>query len=202
MCGRYYADETMADVLRRMTGDMDGGLNLKRGDICPSQSAYVLTAGKAASVPGDRKPSAVLRQMRWGFPGHQGKGLVINARAESVLERRMFCDSVLYRRCVIPAKLFYEWDSSGNKAEFQRSDASVLLMAGFYQRFDDTDRFVILTTQANASVSPVHDRMPLILEVSEVGKWLYDDSFVACALHKKPVLLKRHQDYEQMRLFP
>ena len=49
-------------------------------------------------------------EMSWGFPQYQKKGLLINARAETALERKMFRDSVLHRRCIIPAKQFYEWD--------------------------------------------------------------------------------------------
>ena len=51
---------------------------------------------------------------------------MINARAETALERRTFCDSVRYRRCIIPAKHFYEWDSDKNKVTFFREDRPVL----------------------------------------------------------------------------
>lgn len=49
------------------------------------------------------------RQMQWGFPRFQGKGLLINARVEAILDKKTFRDSVLHRRCVIPAHHFYEW---------------------------------------------------------------------------------------------
>ena len=77
----------------------------------------------------------------------------------------------------------------------------VLFMAGFYNRFQDEDHFIILTTQANESVSPVHHRMPLILERSELEDWVYEDTFLEFALHKKPPQLVRRQDYEQQSLF-
>lgn len=90
--------------------------------------------------------------MLWGFPQYQKKGLLINARAETVLEKKMFRESVLHRRCVIPARQFYEWDAEKNKAAFREKNESVMFMAGFYNRFSDGDRFIILTTGANIPV--------------------------------------------------
>src|SRR5699024_8675572 len=81
------------------------------GDICPSQQAPVLT-GEGGELH--------LELMTWGFlppageEKREGKGrpggLIINARAETALEKRMFRDSIRSRRCVIPAAHFYEWD--------------------------------------------------------------------------------------------
>ncbi|MCI6835715.1 MAG: SOS response-associated peptidase, partial [Phocaeicola vulgatus] len=117
------------------------------------------------------------------------------------LERKSFRDSVMHRRCIIPAKQFYEWDPDKNKVTFLRENQPVLFMAGFYNRFQDDNHFIILTTQANESVSPVHHRMPLILDRSELEDWVYEDTFLEYALHKKPPQLARRQDYEQQSLF-
>lgn len=192
MCGRYYVDENVMNELRYIIHGMDKNMKLEPEDVCPAQTAYVLSG---------KKPFLTPERMRWGYPQYQGKGLVINARAENVLERKMFRDSVLHRRCVIPAGFFYEWDSSKNRVEFRRGDMPVLFMAGFYQRFEDMDHFIIITTEANASVAPVHDRMPLILEKDELENWVYDDGFLSYALHREPAALDRRQDYEQLRLF-
>ena len=69
---------------------------------------------------------------------------------------------------MIPAKGFWEWNKSKEKFSFERTDSQVLFMAGCYDCIDGQDRFVILTTEANSSVKPVHDRMPLILERNEL----------------------------------
>lgn len=50
-------------------------------------------------------------------------------------------------------------------------------------------------------VSPVHDRMPLILGKEEVEAWIYDDAFLEFALHKVPAKLQKSQEYEQQTLF-
>ena len=193
MCGRYHIDNVVMDEIEKVVHDI--GANIHRqeaGDVYPSQTAIVLTGKKTGLYAGE---------MTWGFPQYHQKGLLINARAETVLERRTFWDSVRHRRCIIPAGHFYEWDSSKNKVTFHKKDKSVLYMAGFYSRFEDGNRFIIITTQANASVAQVHHRMPLILEEKELESWVYDDNFLDFSLHKTPVELQRCQEYEQLSLF-
>lgn len=60
---------------------------------------------------------------------------------------------------------------------------------------------ITLSTQANDSVSSVHNRMPLILEDSELENWVYDDKFTEYALHKIPSELWQKREYEQQSLF-
>ena len=62
------------------------------------------------------------KSMKWGFPGYQGKGLIINAKSEGVLEKKMFRESMLHRRCAVPAKGFYEWNPQKEKYRFTRTD--------------------------------------------------------------------------------
>ena len=132
-----------------------------------------------------------------GFRQFTGSGLIINARAESVIDKPMFRDSILQRRCVIPASWFYEWNRQKEKITFKREDSSVLFMAGVYQKHEEGNRFVILTTDANESMRPVHDRMPVILEEQELKDWIYDFEFMREALRRVPRKLCREQEYEQ-----
>ena len=208
MCGRFYVDEGTAREIEQIIRGVDLRIQkMRTGDIYPSQSAGILTCNSRQKNPlsagsaAENSPTLELTEMHWGFPQYQKKGLLINARAETALERRTFRESVLHRRCVIPARHFYEWDSDKNKVTFFREDRPVLFMAGFYNRFQDEVRFIILTTQANASVSPVHSRMPLILDEGELEDWVYDDIFTEYALHKTPTELLREQEYEQQSLF-
>ena len=191
MCGRYYADDDTIREIARLVGEIDK-TGTEAGDILPSRQAAVIT--------GLGHPLAAAR-MAWGFPKFDGKGLVINARAESALEKRSFRESVLHRRCVIPARGFYEWNKEKEKFTFERPDRDVLFMAGCFCPFDGQDRFVILTTAAKPSVSPVHSRMPLILERDELTAWVRDDTAAARLLEKAPVMLTRKTEYEQLRLF-
>ena len=105
------------------------------------------------------------------------------------------------RRVVIPATRFYEWNRNKERNTFCMEETPILFMAGIYNRYPDGDRFTILTTQANASMEPVHDRMPLILAPEELKTWLFDESQTTRLLKSTPCLLKRKTDYEQMSLF-
>lgn len=193
MCGRYYVDDETVREMEKIIREVDARQRKERvGDVYPAQAASVLVG---------KKPFLAAQEMFWGFPRYGQKGLLINARAETAMERRTFRDSVLHRRCVIPAKYFYEWDADKNKVRFLRADEPILYMAGFYNHVQGENRFMILTTQANASVIQTHHRMPLILERSELEDWVYNDQFTEFALKKTPVLLQKYQEYEQQSLF-
>lgn len=200
MCGRYYIDDDTAreieklvrQVDKKMKRDFAAGSPLQAKDIHPSEVAPVIAA---------EGQNLRCRWLKWGFPGFDGKQLIFNARSESAREKKIFRESVKQRRVVVPAAWFYEWNKNKEKNIFYRKGQPVLYMAGLYNRYQDEDRFVILTTQANNSMQPVHNRMPLVLEQDEVRKWLFEDLLVGTFLHKIPPLLERRSDFEQMSLF-
>ncbi|GAB7093209.1 SOS response-associated peptidase [Halolamina litorea] len=103
----------------------------------------------------------------------------INARSESVAENRLFEDAFGSRRCLILADGFYEWAGpEGRKQPYriERIDGEPYAYAGLWSPWagDDAERWTctILTTEANATVGEVHDRMPVMLEASEESTWL------------------------------
>ena len=188
MCGRYFIDEGMTAEISRVTGIAETKLRISTGDVHPSETAPVIRTLQGTPV---------VEGLAWGFPGRQGRGLLINARAETALEKSMFRESVRRRRCVVPARKFYEWNRQKEMAVFEQTDRGILYMAGFYDYVGQRERFVLLTTAANASVSPVHDRMPLILDAEECFRWLEEPAAVEELLKKQPQKLKRYQEYEQ-----
>lgn len=193
MCGRYYVDDETAREIEKLVRELDRKLQIERtGDVFPSQNAMILK-GEGNHLAAE--------QMKWGFPGFEKGKLLINARAETALERPTFRESVQDRRCIIPARGFYEWNKSKEKFTFERKETPVLFMAGCYNRYEGQERFVILTTEANPSVASVHNRMPLILEPEELKDWVLDDGATEYLLHKTPVMLEHRAEYEQMRLF-
>lgn len=175
----------------------------KAGDIYPATLAPVLGAG--IDTAGYRTLDC--RMLRWGLPGYPPKGngkkgqVIFNARSETAMEKPTFREGIKNHRIVIPAAGFYEWNRKKEKYRFRRNDSPVLFMAGCFRRYEDGDRFVILTTAANASMEPVHDRMPLILEPDEIADWIWDGERTKNLLEKRPCLLERTTDYEQMTLF-
>ena len=192
MCGRFYSDKEIAESILRMAGGTAREVNIpKTGDIYPSQQALILSG---------REPDFYAETMHWGFPRFDRKGLLINARAETAPEKKTFKDAVLHHRCIIPARHFYEWDRDKNKVAFRYEDKSPLFMAGFYRRFEEGDRFIIVTTQANESMQPVHDRMPLILPENQLRDWIYDQEAALQMLAQPSPLLRRVREEEQQTM--
>lgn len=179
MCGRYYVDDETAKEIERIVRNLDNRLKTAKvqGEIYPTNNVMVLQADN---------DNAILCDMIWGFPQYQGKGVIFNARSETALEKRTFASSAKQRRCIIPAKGFYEWDKSKNKISFERPDRQVMLFAGIWNTYGLDNRVAILTTEANDSMERIHDRMPLIMEQNEIDTWLYDDNSVEFLLHKRP----------------
>ena len=167
-------------------------LDIKAEDIHPSEEAWVIM---------ENNNRMQLKKMKWGFLSSKSNQLMINARAETAIEKRFFCESVLKRRCVIPARHFYEWDRSKTKVTFSYPQSPVIYLAGFYRRFEEEERFIILTTDANASMKPVHDRMPLIFQREQIKDWICNDKMVRNYLKMASPMLERQQEYEQLTLF-
>lgn len=112
--------------------------------------------------------------MVWGFEMSRKKQLLINAKPETVLEKPRFAAAFKGNRCVFLSTGFYELDENKQKVLFSNSDGNAIYLAGFYKRFDDGYRSIILTTKANEAVCPVHDRMPVILQKNQIRKWPLD----------------------------
>ncbi len=189
MCGRYYIDQETLNKSQSLLAMDHSHIQLPAsGDIHPSETALVYLG---------RQGRLALQSMGWGFPQQNQSGLLINARAESVLEKITFRDSVLHRRCAVLAGHYYEWNRSREKVTFKRTDRTPMYMAGIYRLVENEFRYIILTTAANSSVQMIHHRMPLILEKTDVEKWVFDDEYMRYLLQKTPIPLDREQEYEQ-----
>ena len=160
-----------------------------RRDVTPGSRAFIFT--------GNSDP--VLKEAVWGFTSRDRR-LVINARAETAPDKTMFYTPFRTGRCLIPARGFYEWDRERQKVSFEKPQGGVLYLAGLLRQENDGERFVILTTVANASVTDIHDRMPLILTAAQTGAWLGGDGAQAL-LSWKPGNLSVIRDFEQLSLF-
>ena len=193
MCGRYYIDDDTVRAIEQLVRRLDQSfsLHIQTGDIFPGQQAPILLAGASGLTAG---------LLPWGFPGFQKSRLIFNARSESVLEKPMFRDSIKSRRCVIPARSFYEWNRQREKYTFSRPDHGPLYLAGLYRRFEEEDHFVILTTAANNSMQEIHPRMPLILENGQLRDWIFDTGKAEALLRQAPPELDATAEYHQQTL--
>lgn len=170
MCGRFFFDgEDWIDLFRLM--NEEERRKIKQGEIFPTNEVPIIRA------------NGEVCRMKWGFNESWSKRELINARSESVLEKKTFRESFLSRRCVIPTSGFYEWDRNeidekGKKTKylFHPSGTARCFLGGIWRKSEDVDCFVILTTKANASMD-IHDRMPIILEEKDLEKWVMKSEF-------------------------
>jgi len=177
MCGRYtgYVDEDEEiKSIYTVTTKAYPGVKLGSGEIFPTDTVPILCGTTEGIVP---IPAS------WGYPKFEGKGVIINARAETAAVKYTFKDSILSRRCAVPTTGYLEWSADKTKYRFNLPGESVLYLAGFYKRFDDAFRFVILTTEANDSVAAFHDRMPVILEKDYLAVWTANTAAALEYLH-------------------
>lgn len=189
MCGRYtlFTEEQTEDIrnIIREVQEKQPENNMKSGEIFPTNTAPILKA-EGSQLGADL---AI-----WGFPKFDGKGVIINARSETAEQKKMFRESLLTRRCVIPSTGFYEWSQDERKQKylFRLPDTTALYMAGFYNEFKGERRYVILTADANSSISDVHNRMPVVLDRSSLIDWVFDTEKALNYLHQGlPLLVKR-----------
>ena len=189
MCGRYVLAVPPEALAALMDFHQPLPLWQPRYNIAPTQLAPVVRAaahGESQHGPQQRGPRELV-QLRWGLVPSWAKDLsigsrMINARSESVADKPAFRAALRRRRCLVPASGFYEW-KKGNGAGKQpyfihRRDGQPLAMAGLWESWNDPQRnlpvqtFTILTTGANAQISQLHDRMPVILDTAQWDQWL------------------------------
>ncbi|MBB5751940.1 SOS response-associated peptidase [Prosthecomicrobium pneumaticum] len=180
MCGRFSLTADARAVMEEFSVTGLGWLP-PRYNIAPTQPVLVIRAGRHGR-------EAVL--MRWGLIPRWAKDpsrlpLLFNARAETLAEKPAFRGALRHRRVVLPASGFYEWRRS---ADGKRRDpyyirprgGGLLALAGLAEDYADDkgneiDTVTIVTTPANATLAPIHDRMPAILSRDAVAGWIGGD---------------------------
>jgi putative SOS response-associated peptidase YedK len=126
--------------------------------------------------------------MRWGLIPSWAKDIsvgtrTLNARSETVTKTPAFRESILKRRCLIPADGFYEWQKMGSVKQpycFEVGEKELFALAGLWDEWIGPDGEVIesctiLTTKPNALVADLHDRMPVIVSPDKYDLWLDPD---------------------------
>ena len=170
MCGRYRLSrrkQIIEEHFDSVSGEEDWS---PRYNIAPTQPVPVIRQNP-------KEPRRELSLMRWGLIPSWAKDAsiaaqMINARSETAATKPAFRDPLASRRCVVPADGFYEWVRTGKAKQpycFEVNEGELFAFAGLWERWKDpSGQWVkscsILTTTPNAVTSPVHDRMPVILD--------------------------------------
>ena len=178
MCGRYFLHSKL-DILTDLFGQLDGNVKL-------SPRYNIVPGGAIPIVRADAQGRRHLALVHWGLVPSWSKGpdsryRMINARAETIAEKPAFRAAYRYRRCLVPADGFYEWQTlpRGGKQPFciQRADRKPLAMAGIWEHWmaddgSELESCSIIVTRANSIVSSVHERMPVLISQADFTPWL------------------------------
>ena len=171
MCGRFFIDFEDKNIQNLLYGLKANNTRFSSGDVYPSAVVPMLAQHETPLFA------------RWGYERFDKKGLLINARSETVTQKPTFRKDFFERRCLIPANGFYEWTEDKQKVFFQREDRLPLLLGGIYRNEKIGEAsFVILTKEATPPVDAFHDRIPILVEPNDIDKWLRDISFAADTL--------------------
>lgn len=198
MCGRFaitLPNDAMAQLFAASpANDLPVVPNF---NVCPTTQIHVVRGSEAGRQ---------LVSMRWGFLPHwykatDGGPLLINARAETIAEKPAFRAACRHRRCLIPVTGFYEWtkDEHGTRWPWYIHADGPLALAGVWQSCEGDDGAIetcaIVTTGANAPMSAIHHRMPVVIDHEDWGLWLGEQGHGAAPLMRaaEDDLLRFHQ---------
>jgi putative SOS response-associated peptidase YedK len=176
MCGRYAATlppEMMVELFS-LLNSIDYP---PRYNIAPTQPIAAIW---------EQMGRRTVQLVRWGFVPTWVKdprefSLLINARAESMLEKPSFRDAVRSQRCIIPADGYYEWmrapDGGRQPYYITRADGRTMAFAGLYSQWsgpngEEVDTALIVTVEPNLEIASIYDRMPAILSGAAIEDWL------------------------------
>jgi len=182
MCGRFSLQANESDILKAYNAEAGNNFSWSPlNEVFPTQR-----------IP------AVIRQgqnrvglLSWGITVPGGGQPIINARVETLEEKRMFKNAFMYRRCLIPVDGFYEWKEEGNqktKYLISRKDKSLFSLAGIYDSFAGPEGItywatVIVTAPSEGEISTIHHRMPVLVVPELEELWL-------CEGKEKPEYIK------------
>jgi putative SOS response-associated peptidase YedK len=214
MCGRYAAtanpDELVVEfeVDEDRTGEPGRSVLANPQEPPPGRPDHNMAPTKQAPVVLCRAPrgdagAAASRQLRlltWGLvpswaKDPRGGARMINARVESVADKPAFARALASRRCLVPARGWYEWQASPTARDAKgkprkqpffttRVDGASVAMAGLYEFWRDPaagdpddpnawlTTFAVITGPAEPGLDRIHDRQPLVLEPEEWAAWL------------------------------
>jgi putative SOS response-associated peptidase YedK len=192
MCGRF-------TITRRDGNALAGELGVAAEALATYKPRYNLAPMQLHFVVRLEYETRKAEIARWGLVNRWAKdssqaARCINARAETIESRPAFRDAFRKRRCVVPADGFFEWTGAKDARRpiwLHRADRGLLLFAGLYEAWQKKPgqwetTFTIITTTANATMAPYHDRMPVIIPDTRADDWM--DPLCRDAMALKPML--------------
>ncbi len=175
MCGRYELQEIEGLGARFRATSV-------RLDLSPR---YNVAPGQVMPVVVHKGGENSLEMMKWGLVPFWAKdprigNKMINARAETILEKPSYRKPLQSKRCLVPVSGFYEWQDTGTGKvpyHIHLKDEPVFALAGLYDTWIDPEgqqlnTYTVITTSANSFMERLHHRMPVILGEETEEMWL------------------------------
>src|SRR3979411_1678280 len=175
MCGRFVITSPPA-ALRQIFGYLEQPNFPPRHNIAPTQPIPVIIVENGIRH---------FRLMRWGLLPAWVKDprkitLLINARAETVLDKPAFENAMKRRRCLIPADGYYEWQASERRKRpyfIHRRDGAPIGLAGLAETWigpngEELDTVAIVTAPASADLGVLNHRAPVTIDPGDFDRWL------------------------------
>lgn len=185
MCGRFALAAT-AEEVAALFGYLDAEDFPPRYNIAPTQPVAIVREEHR------RRRFALAR---WGLvpawvEDPKRFQLLINARSEGIAAKPAFKNAIRYRRCLVPASGFYEWRRQGKARQpfwVRPRKGGPIGFAGLWETWSDRDggeidSACIVTTAANATLAPIHARMPVVIAREDFEVWLKGETDEAMAL--------------------
>jgi len=198
MCGRYSFALEDALILERFGLRVRTAIYKARYNCAPAQKLAVIS---------NEAPDE-LRFFQWGLIPSWAKetsigNKLINARAETLVEKPSFRNAFRNRRCLVPATGFFEWKRGAEKTPYyiRLKNSDPFCFAGLWDKWatpggEIIHSFTIITTSPNELMAQIHDRMPVILPREEEHRWISPQPDVTLAELLKPYAA------EMMEAFP
>lgn len=202
MCGRFTQRQSAQKIAQAFQVANVPPLT-PRYNIAPTQQVPTI-------LQTAEHPERQFKMLHWGLIPSWAKNAkmaarLINARAETVTEKPSFRSAFQYRRCLVVADGFYEWQQQGKQKQpfyCRTQDEQPFGFAGLWEIWEKEGEAIasctILTTEPNQIMRPIHDRMPVILAAKDYDLWL--DPKVQKSELLQPLL--RPYPTEEMTAYP
>lgn len=199
MCGRFSQTKKKQDIEKRFNLARVPDNLPELFNIAPQQNAAVVLN----AYPSELVLARFGLVPSWSKEERSAYSM-INARAETIMEKPTYKRLIKSKRCLVIADGFYEWQKKVDKKTPFRiflKNEEPFAFAGLWDRWGEGENeffsFSIITTKPNKLMAPIHDRMPVILEPEDESGWLQD------SLPMERVLaMLRSYPSEKMDLYP
>ncbi len=196
MCGRFGFKQPPKRVIEILEG-----VDLEVTNVLKSEklmSENIPPSVKILTVL-NKNEDMLLDSTKWGIKFSEKSPLIFNSRIETIREKKFWLGLFSKNRAVVPMDRFYEWKSAtgGHQRRAGKNEkiphqiylkkSEIFFVPAIYFKIDDKICTSLITTPPNEFMAGIHNRMPVILNPSQVKKYLtqsVEENFELCVPYK------------------